>query len=133
MGAAIWAEAKANIPEAASPGTTAGPGSRIRIESALKEARRYYAPRARASWSGLFYQYANRLAHHYFLTKLNGLSSRLVFLYFVNADEVDGPLSEAEWTGVSRLIHASLGLPKDLRRLGVFDAFVDARHLSDAL
>jgi hypothetical protein len=45
---------------------------------------------------------------------------------------VDGPLSEAEWTGVSRLIHAALGLPKDLRRFGVFDAFVDARHLNDA-
>jgi hypothetical protein len=131
-GAALWVEAKANIPEAASPATAAGPASRARIESALKDARRYSAPRARADWTGLFYQYANRLAHHYFLTRLNGLPSRLIFLYFVNADDVDGPLSEAEWTGVSRLIHAALGLPKDLRRFGVFDAFVDARHLNDA-
>jgi hypothetical protein len=130
-GTALWVEAKANIPEAASPATAAGPASRARIESALKEARRYYAPRAAATWSGLFYQYANRLAHHYFLTRLNGLSSRLIFLYFVNAEDVEGPSSEAEWTGVSRLIHAALGLPKDLCRFGIFDAFVDAQYLND--
>ena len=84
-------------------------------------------------WSNVFYQYANRLAHHYFLTEANGLPSALVFLYFVNAYDMLGPMSEEEWHGAVRLIHAVLGLPKDLKRYGVFDAFLDVRLLKEAL
>jgi len=132
-GTAILVEAKAHIAEAASPGTRASEASKVLIETSLAAARRFYAPRAKAGWSGLFFQYANRLAYHYFLAHRNQLPTRLVFLYFVNADDVEGPMSEAEWHGASRLIHAALGLPKDLRRFGVFDAFVDARLLNDAV
>ena len=57
------------------------------------------------------------------------MSSRLVFLYFVNADDVLGPMSEEEWHGAVRLIHAVLGLPKDLKRYGVFEAFLDVKLL----
>jgi hypothetical protein len=87
---------------------------------------KFYTRRATATWSNLFYQYGNRLAHHYFLSKLNGIPSTLVFLYFVNADDMLGPMSEEEWSGAVRLIHAALGLPKDLKCYGVFDAFLDA-------
>jgi hypothetical protein len=80
----------------------------------------------------LFYQYANRLAHQYFLRQLNGVSSILVFLYFVNADDMLGPTSEAEWKGAIRLIHAALGLPKSLEDRAVFEAFLDVRLLRDA-
>jgi len=61
----------------------------------------------------------------------NNAVDRLVFLYFINATDVDGPMSETEWHGASRIIHASLGLPADLRPFGIFDAFVDARLLHD--
>jgi hypothetical protein len=54
-----------------------------------------------------------------------------VFLYFLTADDMLGPMSEEEWHGAIRLIHAGLGLPKDLRYQGVFDAFLDARLLQD--
>jgi hypothetical protein len=129
----FFLEAKAHIPEAASPATRATPASLKLIERSLCEARKFYAPRATAAWNSLFYQYANRLAHHYFLTEVNGLRSVLVFLYFVNADDMLGPMSEEEWQGAVRLIHAILGLPKDLKRYGVFDAFLDVRLLQDAL
>jgi hypothetical protein len=128
----LFIEAKAHIPETASPATRASAESLKLIDQSLAEARRFYAPRAKADWSNLFYQYANRLAHHYLLQHLNGLSSTLVFLYFVNADDMLGPMSEEEWHGAIRLIHAVLGLPKDLRSRGVFDAFLDARLLQDA-
>jgi hypothetical protein len=129
----LFLEAKAHIPEAASLGTKASPTSRALIERSLREARKFYAPRATAAWSNLFYQYANRLAHQYFLRKLNDVPSTLVFLYFVNADDMLGPKSEEEWHGAVRLIHAVLGLPRDLQRYGVFDAFLDARLLQDAV
>ena len=129
----LFVEAKAHIAEASSPPTKASPESRELIEQSLAEARRFYAPKATAHWGDIFYQYANRLAHHYFLNQVNGVPSRLVFLYFVNADDMLGPTTEAEWHGAIRLIHTVLGLPEELTSFGVFDAFIDARLLSDAI
>jgi hypothetical protein len=131
-GSPLFIEAKAHIPEAASPGTKASPISRALIDQSLTEARGFYAPRARTIWSNLFYQYANRLAHQYFLKQLNGIPSILVFLYFLNAEDMLGPMSEDEWHGAVRLIHAVLGVPKNLNRYGVFDVFVDVRLLQGA-
>lgn len=128
----ILVEAKAHIPEAASQGTRASEKSRALIESSLAAARRHFAPRSKADWSGLFYQYANRLAHQFYFRKLNDVESSLVFLYFTNAVDVDGPTTEEEWQGACRLIHAVLGLPGDLSSFGVHHAFVDARQLADA-
>lgn len=129
----IFVEAKAHIPEAASPATKALGDSKELIKKSLGDARKFYCPKATASWDSLFYQYANRLAHHYFLTQLNGVQSSLVFLYFVNASDMLGPMSEAEWRGAVRLIHAVLGLPADLREHKIFDAFLDAKLLQDAV
>lgn len=126
-------EAKAHIAEAVSPATKASPASRKLIDQSLDEARRFYAPRARAAWNSLFYQYANRLAHQYFLRELNGKQSTLVFLYFLNADDMLGPAYEEEWQGASRVIHAALGVSKDLASHGVFDVFLDTRLLRDAV
>lgn len=124
-------EAKAHIPEAASPATKASPEALKLIKQSLENARRFYAPKAGADWSIHFYQYANRLAHQYFFREINNIKSTLVFLYFLNADDMLGPMSEDEWHGASRLIHAVLGVPKDLRCHGVFDVFLDTRLLQD--
>jgi hypothetical protein len=78
-GSLLFVEAKAHIAEAASSGTRASPESRKLIDISLMEARRFYAPRATGDWGNLFYQYANRLAHHYFLKQLNNVPSILVF------------------------------------------------------
>ncbi|MGC1912962.1 MAG: hypothetical protein WA660_14085 [Candidatus Acidiferrales bacterium] len=132
-GGPLFIEAKAYIAEAASPPTKASsPESIALIKKSLGDARRFYAPRAKAEWSELFYQYANRLAHQYFLRERNGVSSTLVFLYFLNADDVLGPMSEEEWHGAIRLIRAVLGVSRDLSSHGVFDVFLDARLLQDA-
>ena len=80
----------------------------------------------------MFFQYANRLAHQYFLRELNQIPSRLVFLYFTNAKDVDGPSTEEEWRGAIRLLHAQLGLAQDLKHFGVYDAYLDARDVIDA-
>jgi hypothetical protein len=130
---AIFVEAKAHIPEAASPPSRASAASLQLITGSLSEARRWYASKATAAWDGLFYQYANRLAHHYFLRKVNGVAAVLVFLYFLNDRDMDGPTTEAEWRGASRLIRAALGLPAHLDEFGVHDAYLDVRNLVDAV
>jgi hypothetical protein len=132
-GVAVFVEAKAHIPEAASPSTRATPESLKLISRSLNEARRWYAPKATASWSGTFYQYANRLAHQYFLREVNGVRSMLVFVYFINDPDMKGPEVECEWRGAVRLLHAALGLPAHLEPRGVFDAFLDVRQLQDEL
>jgi hypothetical protein len=129
-GRSLIVEAKAHIPEMASPGTKASEKSRLKIERSLEIARRHYAPRASASWTSTFYQYANRLACQFFLKEQNSIDSRLIFLAFVNATEMAGPASIEEWHGATRLVHAVLGLPADLRVFGVYHAFVDARDIN---
>ena len=125
----VFVEANAHIPEMASSSTRAKGAARRLIETSLTEARSHYAPKATAEWSGLFYQYANRLAHHYFLSVVNGLPSHLVFVYFLNDKEMKGPSSKEEWKGAVRLLHAALGLPADLSRHGVHEVFIDVNRL----
>jgi hypothetical protein len=128
-GASLFVEAKANVREAASPPSKASTTSLAKIRAALEEARGFYAPDSTFDWPGVFYQYANRLAHHYLLSQVNRLDSRLVFLYFLNAEDVRGPTSVAEWHAVTKLIHAALGLPPQLHEHRVHHAYVDVHAL----
>jgi hypothetical protein len=68
-------EAKANIPEVVSPGTGAEDKRRALLEKSLAEVRASLGVNPSISWSGKFYQYANRLAHLYFLRGME--SSRI--------------------------------------------------------
>lgn len=126
-------EAKAHIPELLSTATAASPTSRRTIATRLQSVKRALGSRARSDWSGLCYQYTNRLAHLFFLRALNRLPAFLVLVYFINASDVDGPSSAEEWSGAIRLVHALLGL--DERRLqaalghAVLDVFVDVRDV----
>lgn len=131
-GLKILIEAKAHIAEAASPPSKATPESLELIRRSLAEARTWYAPKAKAEWSENLYQYANRLAFQYLLHKQNAISSRVVFIDFVNASDVGGPESEAAWKGATQLMHALLGLPADIERFGVFHAYVDVRKIAAA-
>jgi hypothetical protein len=132
-GQLIFVEAKAHIAELVSAGTKAAAASLERIEASLAEARRYYAPKSAADWTGPFYQYANRLAHHYFFRTVNGLPSHLVFLYFINAVDMAGPETQAEWHGAIRLLHATLGLGEELKDPYVHEVFLDVALLRDAV
>jgi hypothetical protein len=105
-------EAKANIPELAAGRSQAGPESLKKITERLRELREFLAPKSSAEWAHTFYQYANRLAFLYFLRQVNELPARLVFVYFVNARDVRGPASRAEWESALALMYAALGLPK---------------------
>jgi hypothetical protein len=126
----LLVEAKAHIPEAASPGSRATPASRERIMTALAEARRHWAPRSKAPWDEIFYQYANRLATLYFLRVVNGQPAHLAFVYFLNATDVEGPTTVREWKGAIRLLHAALGVSEKRLRPFVHEVFVDVLELA---
>jgi hypothetical protein len=111
-GKLILVEAKAYIEEAVDYRSKASPGSFKKISQSLAEAKNAFNVTVDAPWETPFYQYANRLAHLYFLHELNGLDAYLLFLYFADAPDVPDPCSENEWKGAARLNKKCLGLGK---------------------
>jgi len=105
-------EAKANIPEIVSPGSTAGPDSLARIQDSFSEVKEYLGIENSVDWSKTFYQYANRIAHLYFLRVLNGLDANLLFIYFIDDQTIEGPKSPSEWQAAIQVVEKYLGIPK---------------------
>lgn len=127
----LFVEAKAHIAEAASPRSKATPASYSLIQKSLEQVRARLAPRSRADWAGTFFQYANRLAHLWFYREKNRLPAHLVFVYFLNAREVDGPERREEWEAALTLLHAALGLGRrHALRHFVHDVFIDVDQLT---
>ena len=109
-GKVIIVEAKAYIEEGVDYKSKAGEKSMAKINQSLDEARAAFNASKDASWQTPFYQYANRLAHLYFLYQLNGLDAYLLFLYFADAPDVPEPCTVPQWEGAMRLTEKCLGL-----------------------
>ena len=76
------------------------------------------------------YQLANRLAHLYLLRVLNDLPAYLVLVYFLNAEEMNGPATVSEWeVAISHEMRA-LGIPRGHRLTSfIINAFVDIKDI----
>jgi hypothetical protein len=109
-GKVILVEAKAYIEEGVDFRSNAGPKSMARISSSLAMAKAAFRAEKDASWETPFYQYANRLAHLYYLRKLNDLDAYLLYLYFADAPDVPRPCTREQWEGAIRLMERCLGL-----------------------
>lgn len=109
-GKLILVEAKAYIEEGVAFRSKAGPSSRLKIQEALASAKKAFRAADDAPWEAPFYQYANRLAHLYFMRERNGLDAHLLFLYFADAPDVDDPCTVEQWQGAERLAKKCLGL-----------------------
>lgn len=109
-GKLILVEAKAYIEEGVDYRSKASPESLARIRHALEDAKLAYAANPDAPWQSPFYQYANRLAHLYFLADRNDLDAWLVFLCFADAPDVPEPCTKDQWEGARRLTEKCLGL-----------------------
>jgi hypothetical protein len=121
----LFVEAKAHIAEAASSPTHASTASLPLIQKSRLEVRRFLAPNSEADWTRSFYQYANRLAHLYLFRRLNDLPAHLVLVYFLNARDVGGPTSVAEWRAAIALLQAALGLKSHSLESFIHTVFVD--------
>lgn len=66
-----------------------------------------------ADWMGGYYQYANRLAHLYFLYILCRVPTWMVFIYFLGAKRTYGVRTRQEWAEGLARIQTSLGLPQE--------------------
>ena len=125
----ILVEAKAHINEMLSPGSQASAESLEKINKALNRTKRFYKAKPGCDWSKRFYQYANRLAHLYFLRELNGIDAYLVFVNFLNDPDLDGPKTEREWCAAIKVMHEALGVRGEVLKKHVIDVFVDVGGL----
>jgi hypothetical protein len=130
-GEIILVEAKANIPEMVSPGTGAKSiNSTNKIKDSLNEVKKYLNISNSIDWSGTFYQYANRIAHLYYLRVLNNIDTNLIFIYFINDITVDGPKTQNEWIGAIKTMECYLGLNKKHKlKNKIVDVFIDVSNL----
>jgi hypothetical protein len=107
----ILVEAKANVPELVSFCGAKDKESLKTISASLAETQGWLNCREpRVDWKCGFYQYANRLAHLYFLReKAHKEGSYLVFLYFVE-DSSHIPTSRDAWNSALKLQKKLMGL-----------------------
>jgi len=118
-------EAKSHIPELLSPGTGAGERSLKKIKRTLNETKTFLNSNSEHDWTSTFYQYTNRMAHLYLLRVLNEVPAYLVFVYFVNDKDMNGPKSIDEWNGALLLLTSYLGIGRHRLKQYIADIFID--------
>lgn len=123
-GKAVVVECKAHIDEIFSPPSRACQSSLKQIRDALEETKVALGAQSGTDWTSRFYQYANRLAHAHFLQNLNGIPTKLMFLYIVGDSDMQGPNTRAEWEAAVTVLHEALGIRGRIPGY-VVDAFVD--------
>ena len=63
------------------------------------------------------------------MRELNGIDAYLVFVYFLNDPDLDGPHTEREWRTAIKVLHEALGIRGKLPERYVIDLFVDVGGL----
>lgn len=110
-GQIVLVEAKAHIGEFYSPPSQAGAESLAKIHRALDQTSHALGVDTsyRQDWHRHFYQYANRLAHLYWLRR-NGVDASLVLIGFVDDHEMPGKTTPEAWKAAYHLADRVLGL-----------------------
>lgn len=108
-GGVVLVEAKAHLPEFESPPSAAGPTSRARIAQAFAQVQEGLGL-APSDWSQRFYQYANRLAHLWWL-RAQGVEAHLLLAGFLGDTDLAGPATPEPWRAAYARADATLGLP----------------------
>lgn len=123
-------EAKANVPEITSNCQAEDPDSIRLIEASLTRTQRFLGIEALRSWADGFYQYANRIAHLYFLREIVRIDAVLVMTYFEN-DNTHLPTSHEEWLGALTLQKKLMGLGRHKLQKYICEVFVDTKSIED--
>jgi len=112
-GASEWllVEAKAHLDEVRSSCRAAEKGGLLMIRAALEETKAAVGADESRDWLSPYYQYANRLAALYFLTK-HDVPARVLFVYFVGDIHQNHvcPRTSDEWERPLREMYDHLGL-----------------------
>lgn len=127
---ALLVEAKSYPEEMFGSGCQASPDSRTLIVESLAKAKAWAGADQGADWLGPLYQYANRLAHVFFLREVCQIDAWLVNLCFV--DDPHRPTSLERWQQQLSAIKKQLGF-SDKRVPFAVDVFLRARARDELL
>jgi len=126
----ILLEAKSHIKELESSGCSAQGKSRENIIRTFEGIQKVIGITLNKNWLDKYYQYANRLAHLYFLSIVQKIPTWLIFLYFINDVEQSGPINEGKWLGVIDEVKKTLGLPaRHILSDNIINVFIDLNKL----
>lgn len=104
-------EAKSHVPEfLSSPSAAKAPQSREMIRLAMENTRLHLGADERSDWTRVFFQYANRLAHLWWLRQ-ERVDAKLLFVSFIGDLEMKGPSASETWDAVFQAADHALGLP----------------------
>ena len=106
----VLVEAKAHLKEATStPSAASSDKSVDLIARSLNRVKTALKADNRSDWTRCFYQYANRLAHLWWLRERQ-VDAHLLLVGFLNDTAVGGPASADGWDGIYIAINHALGL-----------------------
>lgn len=105
----VLVEAKARLPEFVTPATQANATSRAKIETAFAQVKQDLGVDEHHDWTQDYYQYANRMAHLWWLRR-QGVEAHLLFVDFLNDEDVGGPSAPDNWREAYAVADARLGL-----------------------
>lgn len=104
----LLVEAKSYPGEVYGPGCQASAKSSLElISAALEQTRSWLHASEESEWTGPLYQYANRLAHLYFVRQVVGLPAWLVNLCFIG--DTTSATTERQWRAALPSIKKELG------------------------
>jgi hypothetical protein len=125
----ILVEAKANVPELISFCGAKDKESIQAISASLAETQDWLnCHEPHVDWKCGFYQYANRLAHLYFLREMAHKEAYLVFLYFVD-DSTHLPTSLDAWHSALKLQKQLMGLSSGSLSDKVIELFINTKEI----
>ena len=114
LGEIVLIEAKSHASEMRNNCTAKDPDSICLITTSLEECKRALGAEPSSNWLQGYYQYANRLAHTWFLNESVKLPCILAFVYFIDDTTMQAPLSREGWIAEIALTHNKLGLRSPL-------------------
>ena len=108
----VLVEAKAHVREFMTDPSQASDASLKVIRAAFAGVQADLGCNQRAEWTKVFYQYANRWAHLWWLRQ-SGVSAHLLFVSFLGDETpgIGGPALRETWDAAFRLADYALGLP----------------------
>jgi hypothetical protein len=106
----VLVEAKAHLREFFSPATQASGRSRDKIQAAFSAVQTDLGIGPSSDWTRTYYQYANRIAHLWWLRQ-KGVNASLLFVSFLNDAEMIGPRHAETWEAAFKSANYALGLP----------------------
>jgi hypothetical protein len=127
--ALLLIEAKANVLEIVATCGAKHNTSLSTISERLAETQRWLNCRnPLIDWKSGFYQYANRLAHLYFLRQKGGKEAFMFFLYFMD-DSTHIPTSLTVWDATLTLQKKLMGLSANSLAGNVIELFLNVEEV----